>query len=282
MAAGRYGAAAEALSRAAALAPSDADLAASWGEALVHAAGGAVAPDAARRFDAALAIDPAHPAARYYLALAAAQAGDSRAAFDAWTALAEDAAPDAPWLPELRLRLRELAGALGIDPPAAAAATAAEEIAGLPPEEQAAAIAGMVAGLEARLRDDPGDAAGWRRLGRAKRVLGDLPAARDAWRRAVELAPDDAEALLALAGVELALAPADAPAPEAALALYRRVLAHAPDAPEALWFLGLAAAEAGRAGEAGEFWGRLVELLPPESDERRALADRLAALRGGG
>ncbi len=282
MATGRYDAAAEALSRAAALAPDDADLAASWGEALVHAAGGTVAPDAARRFAAALAIDPAHPAARYYRALAAAQAGDSRAAFAAWTALAEDAAPDAPWLPDLRLRLRELAGALGVDPPAIAAATAAEEIAALPPDERAAAIDGMVARLEARLRDEPGDAAGWRRLGRAKRALGDLPAARDAWRRAVELAPDDAEALLALAGAELALAPEDAPAPEAALALYRRVLALAPDAPEALWFLGLAAAEAGRGDEAGEFWGRLVELLPPDSDERRVLADRLAALRGGG
>lgn len=282
MATGHYGAAAEALSRAAALAPDDADLAASWGEALVHAAGGTVAPDAARRFAAALAIDPAHLAARYYRALAAAQAGDSRAAFAAWTALAEDAAPDAPWLPDLRLRLRELAGELGVDPPAIAAATAAEEIAGLPPEERAAAIDGMVARLEARLRGDPGDAAGWRRLGRAKRALGDLPAARDAWRRAVELAPDDAEALLALAGAELALAPEDAPAPEAALALYRRVLALAPDAPEALWVLGLAAAEAGRGDEAGEFWGRLVALLPPDSDERRVLADRLAALRSGG
>ena len=281
MATGRYGAAAEALSRAAALAPDDADLAASWGEALVHAAGGTVAPDAARRFDAALAIDPAHPAARYYLALAAAQAGDSRAAFDAWTALAGDAAPDAPWLPDLRLRLRELAGELGVDPPAIAAAATAEEIAGLPPEERAAAIDGMVAGLEARLRDEPGDAAGWKRLGRAKSVLGDLPAARNAWRRAVALAPDDAGALLALAGAELALAPQDAPAPEAALALYRRVLALSPDEPEALWILGLAAAEAGRGAEAGEFWGRLVELLPPDSDERRVLADRLAALRGG-
>ncbi len=43
MATGRYGAAAEALSRAATLAPDDADLAASWGEALVHAAGFAAA-----------------------------------------------------------------------------------------------------------------------------------------------------------------------------------------------------------------------------------------------
>ena len=48
VATGRYGAAAEALSRAATLAPDDADLAASWGEALVHAAGLA-APNSARR-----------------------------------------------------------------------------------------------------------------------------------------------------------------------------------------------------------------------------------------
>ena len=74
-------------------------------------------PAAARRFDEALALDPAHPGARYYRGVAALQAGDGPAALAVWTALAADAAPDAPWLPEIRRRAQALAAELGVDPP---------------------------------------------------------------------------------------------------------------------------------------------------------------------
>ena len=114
---GRFDGAAEAFANAAALAPGDADIAASHGEALFHAAGGVMTPAAARRFDEALALDPAHPGARYYRGVAALQAGDGPAALAVWTALAADAAPDAPWLPEIRRRAQALAAELGVDPP---------------------------------------------------------------------------------------------------------------------------------------------------------------------
>ena len=114
---GRFDEAAEAFANAAALAPGDADIAASHGEALFHAAGGVMTPAAARRFDEALALDPAHPGARYYRGVAALLAGDGPAALAMWTALAADAPADAPWLPEIRRRAQALAAELGVDPP---------------------------------------------------------------------------------------------------------------------------------------------------------------------
>ena len=289
---GRFADAAESFARAAALAPPNADIAASLGEALFHAAEGVVTPAAARQFESALAADPTHPVARYYLGLASAQAGDLAGAFEAWTALAADAAPDAPWLPEVRQQLRALAEALGVAPPPEAVAEAenagrsAEEaaaaIAELPPEERAAAIDGMVRSLERRLADEPDDVDGWRRLGRSKRVLGDLPGARTALRRALDLDPEDVPTLVALADLERAAGWPNALVPDAAQALYRRILALDAVHPDALWFLGLAASEAGRGEETVALWTRLLALLPADSEEHRLLANRLAALGGGG
>ena len=294
---GRFREAAEAFGNAAALAPEDADIAASWGEALFYAADGTVTPAAARRFESALALDPAHPGARYYRGMAAVQAGDPRAALDIWTALANDAEPGAPWLPDLSRRLRALAAELGVDPPPAVPQQAPDPaappgpgptdaevaaMAALSPDERRAAIEGMVARLESRLLEGGGgDVAGWRRLGRARQVLGDLPASAAAWRRAAELAPADIPTLTALAEAERALAPTSALAP-AALEVYRRILALDPAQPDALWFAGLAASEAGDGEEAAAFWGRLLVQLPSESEEHRLVAARIAALRGGG
>ena len=113
----RFDEAAEAFASASALAPGDANIAASHGEALFHAAGGAMTEAAARRFDDALTLDPRHPGARYYRGVAALQAGDGAAALAMWRALAADAEADAPWLPDLRRRLRALAEALDVAPP---------------------------------------------------------------------------------------------------------------------------------------------------------------------
>ena len=52
-------------------------------------------------------------------------------------------------------------------------------------EDRAGMIEGMVASLDARLRDNPEDADGWRRLVRSHVVLGDAEAANDALERGV-------------------------------------------------------------------------------------------------
>ena len=105
---GRYDEAATAFGRAAALDPKDAAVPASQGEALTYAGGGVVTPKARDSFEKALAIDPKEPRSRFYLGLASAQSGEPRAALAAWEALAADAPPDAPWLPQLNEQIAKL------------------------------------------------------------------------------------------------------------------------------------------------------------------------------
>ena len=291
----RYQEAASAFASAAALAPDDDDIAVSYGEALTFAADGTVTPAARQQFEAVLARNPEHESGRYYFGLAQLQSGNRTDALEIWTALAQGANPAAPWLPDLARQITALAGELGVEPPEIDIAEAPppqmstpeapgpdasdlEMAAEMTPEEQMVAINSMVARLEGRLIEDPNDPEGWKRLGRAKRVLEDLPGARDAYANAVEQVPDDLDALGGLAEVEMLLGEPNQPVPEAALELYRRMLALDQRQPDALWFLGLYEAQSGRLEEAVELWNRLLGLLPPGSDEHAMLSARIDEL----
>jgi cytochrome c-type biogenesis protein CcmH len=287
---GRYDKAASAYREAAALAPDDNDIAVGLGESIVFSADGMVTPAARAQFEAVLARDPTYAEARYYMGLARAQAGDREEALSIWTALARDADADTPWLPELDQQLRALADEMG--EPAPDIARAAPEVSPVPrpsaedmaaaaqasPEERMEMIRSMVDRLNARLIDNPDDLEGWKRLANAKRVLGEMPAARDAYAKAVELAPDDADALAGYASAEIAIAGEGAPAPEAALDAYERLLALDPGHFEALWFTGLGAVEQGRVDDAAAAWRRLADMMPPDSDERAELLGQIEAL----
>jgi len=124
----RYAEAADAYRKATELQPKNASLLTSYGEALVRAADGQVKPEAVAVFDAALALEPKDPRARFFKGLVREQGGDKRGALDAWIAVLGDATADDDWAPDLRARIVELAGALGIDVtsrlPAAPAAAA--------------------------------------------------------------------------------------------------------------------------------------------------------------
>ncbi|HEX3810243.1 MAG TPA: hypothetical protein VHW02_11160 [Rhizomicrobium sp.] len=128
----------------------NARLLSSYGEALTEASGGAVPKDAETAFEAALAIDPKDQASRYYLGLADVSHGRMRAALALWQSLLADAPVNAPWRGELVDRIAQLKAANGAAPD----------------------INAMVAGLAARLKAQPDDAAGWQRLIRAYTVLG--------------------------------------------------------------------------------------------------------------
>ena len=287
---GRYDKAANAYREAAALAPDDNDIAVGLGESIVFNADGMVTPSARAQFEAVLARDPTYAEARYYMGLARAQAGDRAEALSIWTALARDADADTPWLPELDQQLRSLADEMGEPAPDIARAApepspvprpTAEDVAAAAqasPEERMDMIRGMVDRLNARLIDNPDDLEGWKRLANAKRVLGEMPAARDAYAKAMELAPDDADALAGYAGAEIAIAGEGAPVPAAAWDAYGRLLVIDPSNFEALWFTGLGAAEQGRAEEAAGAWRRLVDMMPPDSDERAELLGQIEAL----
>lgn len=254
----RYGEAVETLRRAAALAEDDPEIAAMLGEAMVWAADGAVTAEAVRVFEGVRAARPAHPSARFHLALAHAQAGRIRRAYDMWRALAAETPADAPWRADLAAMIRQAAAALGEAPdsipvapradaappgPAAEERAAAAEMA---PEERAAMIRAMVEGLAARLVDAPDDRAGWRRLARSWRVLGEAAKAARAELLAAVLEARDR----AGAGAE-----------------------------EPLWLQGAAAFARGADAEARRHWGRLLPRLPagtPPHETLRAALDALS------
>ena len=278
---GRYGEAVEAHRSALGLAADDAEIHAALAESLTLAAQGIVTEDARRSFERSLALAPGHPGARYYLGLADMQAGRTRAAYERWLALAGETPPDVPWYPVLRRALESAAEELGEDlaglpaPVPPAPGPSREEVAAaadMSETEQAAMIRSMVARLAGRLEEQPDDLEGWLRLGRAYGVLGEAIEAREAYGRAAALAPEEAPVLLAY-GTAIIAAGDDERVPAEALAVFERVLERDPVNPDALWFAGLAKAQAGRPEQAAAMWRRLLEALPPE-DQRANLVRR--------
>jgi cytochrome c-type biogenesis protein CcmH len=139
----------------------------------------------------------------------------------------------------------------------------------------------MVDGLAARLAQNPGDVEGWLRLARARMVLGDQAAAAEALGRALEAAPDRLDIRVARAESLLALRPeGEERVPDTAAAAFRDILERAPDEPRALWWVGMAAVEAGRRDEALALWTRLRDGLPAGSEQRREVEAALAAIGG--
>jgi cytochrome c-type biogenesis protein CcmH len=133
-------------------------------------------------------------------------------------------------MPALRQRATELATRLKLDPakevpgvaptgPSAAqkagdgrvsrgpTAGDVEAASQLTPEEKEAMIKGMIASLEARLKNNPNDLEGWLMLARSRKVTGDSAGARKALDRAQTLFGNDPQmrARITQAAAELEL-----------------------------------------------------------------------------
>ncbi|MCW5772441.1 MAG: tetratricopeptide repeat protein [Rhodospirillaceae bacterium] len=139
-------------------------------------------------------------------------------------------------------------------------------------------IRGMVANLEAKLKENPKDLDGWKRLGRAWMVLGEFGKAADAYRHAHDLAPDDRQVMSDLAGAIIRAQPKGKEVTPEAVAVLKKLLAADPGNALALFYLGLAAAEAGNKAEAAAHWKKLLERLPADAPIRDLIKKRLAAL----
>ena len=179
--------------RAIATAPTpNSQLDAEYAEARVVAAQGQVDQVALGLFDQLHAADAANPQARYYIALAKAQQGDTQGALIEWRALLADSPSDAPWLPTLRQRIAEASGdGTGAPGPSSRDVAAANSMSDADRQKM---IQMMVEELAARLKQSPDDLDGWRRLARAYAVLGSNDKAADAERQVLRLAPDDVNA----------------------------------------------------------------------------------------
>jgi len=122
----------------------------------------------------------------------------------------------------------------------------------------------MVARLERRLREQPNDAEGWARLGRAYDVLERENEAEQAYERAYQLAPDNPEIIAAYGGMLVSRNPAQPPAQ--AVALFQRLHRIDPQHPGALWILGLVAFNDNKFRQATQYWETLLKQLPADSE----------------
>jgi cytochrome c-type biogenesis protein CcmH len=168
----------QSLQSAIALAPNRADLWIALGETYAAQDQGQIGPEAEAAFRKAVALDPAAPGPRYFLARAQIAGGDVDGGLAAWRALDRDLPAKDTRRAVLEREIAQVERTRGL--PAAAGAQASNA----PPAGQAAFIRSMVAGLAARLKANPDDPQGWARLVRSYAVLGDQPSQAAALARA--------------------------------------------------------------------------------------------------
>lgn len=290
---GNWPIAADAFSHAIALGQTGADVMSAFGEMQVLAADGIVGPPAREAFTAALKQDKTDIVARYYLALADAQAGESRRAIASWLGVAADLPEQSPMREAIQRRIAEAAADAGIPvppmpkgqplaaPEAGAPGPTTDQMAdaaNMPPAERDKMVRGMVAQLAAKLADKPDDLDGWMRLGRAYAVLGESDKAADAYERAAKLNPSDTEIPMHEVEALLSNRKPDDAIPARAVTLLKQIAAVTPERPEVLWYLGVVAARAGQRDEAKRDWEKLLALLPEGSEDHKTVEQALAAI----
>jgi cytochrome c-type biogenesis protein CcmH len=201
--AGRFDDAINAYGRASKLLGDSAAREAGLGEAIAAAANGEITPDAQAAFHRALALDATNPKAKFYLAGALAQQGQTADAAAALKAMREQLPAGSPWVGSVDEALarmdRPTASAGEPSGPSQADVQAAGKMSA---DDRNAMIAGMVAKLDADLRENPHNPEGWQRLVRSYVVLGKPDEARDALSRGVAalgVKTPDAETLQAFA-----------------------------------------------------------------------------------
>jgi len=200
---GRPDKAIEPYKRALTLLPNSALVHSGYGEALTGIGKGQVTPEAKAEFERAVALDPKEPRALYFLALWQAQHGQEKEALEKWIALANSGPADAPWQVDLRRKITEVSGKLGVDvsarlktaaAPAGSGATpppldaqTIQSASAMPAADRQAMVDQMVEGLATKLKANPQDSDRWVLLLRSRMVLkqadqagSDLAAARKA------------------------------------------------------------------------------------------------------
>ena len=176
----------------------DADRMNGLGETLVLRNDGVVTDDAQMAFQAALKLEPNNPRADFYLALALEQSGRRAEALTAFQNIAKASPPTAPWMPLVNKHIAaNSAGVPLVDQPApltpqgeaqaqnpaAPGNPTAEDVANagaMSEADRGEMIRGMVASLDARLKEDPNNFEGWMRLVRSYAMLDDKEKAQAA------------------------------------------------------------------------------------------------------
>ncbi len=255
----------------------------------------AVVPEARRAFDAVLSADPKDPRARYYLAEAQAEIGAWDVALEQWQGMLRDGGDQAEYAEVVRSRIADAAKRLGRDVkslmPAAPSVPAAPppamtgsggpsaqdvaQAAQMGAGDRQAMISGMVARLADKLKANPDDPAGWRKLARAYLVLGQMDQSLVAYEEAIKRDPKSAEALN---GYVAALRQGPGINDPRYLPSVRRLLEVDHDNADALFAVGEVELRAGHIEQGRDYWTRLLAGWPKEAPQRKELVARMQAL----
>lgn len=224
---GDYAEAATAYRRALQIAPDEAVLWSALGETLVLGSErDPLPPEALAAFQKAVALDADDPRARYFLAAKRDLDKDHEGAIAAWLDLLADSPPGAPWEADLVRTIEQvgqinsidvasrIAAAQGARKPdllapgsgSMAGTAASPDLRGpsaadvaaassMKPSEQRDMAEGMVAQLEARLQQQPGNLDGWVMLMRSRMTLDEPAKAKAALDAAVKANPAQAAQL---------------------------------------------------------------------------------------
>lgn len=138
----------------------------------------------------------------------------------------------------------------------------------------------MVAGLAAKLQQDPSNLKGWAMLARSYKAMGRPLEAEQAYDRAGAFLDTDAQLLADYADVAAANAGGNFAGKPARLV--ERALKADPQNAMALWLAGTAAMSAGQYDKAVAIWEGLMKLLPPNSEDTRMLQSAIDEVRGRG
>lgn len=173
-------------------------------EALVASNQGRFTTETREAFAKVLELVPGDPRARFYLAMADGQDGKLDEAIAQFEALKKDSPADAPWIAVTdeqiaRMKAEKEAQAKAPGNPTQDDIAAAAE---LSDTDRMAMIRTMVDSLDSRLKDDPNNIDGWKRLIRSYAMLGEPDRAAGALKQGLATFPADTEngkALIAMA-----------------------------------------------------------------------------------
>ena len=132
-----------------------------------------------------------------------------------------------------------------------------------------------IAGLEAKLKQNPDDVEGWALLGRAYESMERFTDARDAMKKAYDLAPNDPDVTVAYAEV-LALASPDRRIQGEPRTLIENVLKSTPDHQRGLWLLGISEYQQKKYDSAIAYWNKLIAVLPKDAPTIKSIKAEIA------
>ena len=149
---------------------------------------------------------------------------------------------------------------------------AAGPVAPLNAQGQPASVDEVITQLEARLRDNPNDAEGWRMLGWSYFETQRFAESATAMRRAIQLAPGNSE-YHSMLGEALVMASKDEAISQDARAAFRKAVELDPKDARARYFLAAAKDIDGKHAEAIEDWFALLAETPADAPYAKDIRD---------